>query len=177
MENTDLIFDIRNLLEAPIGTSENYSFEVPIEYENLVVKSNITGKLQTMRLESAIFAHTTNVKIELEFICSRCLKAFTYELSIPSAERHFFLHPPVKNDDPQDTFLINRKKHTIDLTEMLRQEIILHLPVISVCSNGCKGLCPVCGVNLNATTCDCKVESIDTNAGNKPLSILKELIK
>jgi len=53
---------------------------------------------------------------------------------------------------------------------LLRQEIILHFPVVSVCSKSCKGLCPVCGVDLNKENCSC-----DKEQGLKQLSILKEL--
>jgi len=38
---------------------------------------------------------------------------------------------------------------------------VLALPMQRVCSEVCKGICPVCGKNRNETRCDCKIESAD----------------
>jgi uncharacterized protein len=37
----------------------------------------------------------------------------------------------------------------VDITDDIRQEIILAYPMIPICQQNCKGLCPVCGQNLN----------------------------
>ena len=44
---------------------------------------------------------------------------------------------------------------TIDLDPILREQILLALPAYPVCGEGCKGLCPVCGTNLNDRECGC----------------------
>ncbi|MEK7085982.1 MAG: DUF177 domain-containing protein, partial [Patescibacteria group bacterium] len=62
----------------------------------------------------------------------------------------------------------------IDLGEFLRQEIILHFPLIPVCSKSCKGLCPTCGKDKNKEDCDCPKRETE---GYKPLAVLKKLIK
>jgi len=49
-----------------------------------------------------------------------------------------------------------------DLTDMVRQELLLALPMKPLCSEECKGLCPRCGVNLNIETCDCRVKGMDS---------------
>jgi len=38
----------------------------------------------------------------------------------------------------------------------MHEQFVLSLPMKPLCSEGCKGLCPVCGTNLNRNTCDCK---------------------
>lgn len=47
----------------------------------------------------------------------------------------------------------------IDLHEIVRQEVSFHLPVRVVCGDDCKGLCPLCGENLNTGSCRCKSET------------------
>lgn len=47
----------------------------------------------------------------------------------------------------------------VDLTEELREDIIILFPAHPVCSEDCKGLCPRCGANLNKSTCTCKPEA------------------
>lgn len=44
---------------------------------------------------------------------------------------------------------------TVDLDPIVREQILLALPSYPVCSEGCKGLCPVCGANLNDRECGC----------------------
>ena len=47
----------------------------------------------------------------------------------------------------------------MELEDILREQVLLALPMQRVCSEDCKGICPVCGKNRNETGCDCKVES------------------
>ena len=82
----------------------------------------------------------------------------------------FFPAIPKILGDQEDVFLINKKDMTVDLSEVLRQEILLHFPLIPVCSKSCKGLCPKCGIDLNKKTCECKKET----TADKPLAILKQ---
>jgi uncharacterized protein len=47
----------------------------------------------------------------------------------------------------------------MELEDILREQVLLGLPMQRVCSESCKGICPVCGSNRNEDGCDCKVES------------------
>jgi uncharacterized protein len=47
----------------------------------------------------------------------------------------------------------------IELEDILREQVLLTLPMQRVCNEACKGICPVCGTNRNDTTCDCKTEN------------------
>ena len=53
----------------------------------------------------------------------------------------------------------------LDLEDILREQVLLALPMQRVCSEVCKGICPVCGKNRNETACDCRVESFDDRWG------------
>src|SRR5207302_1194432 len=48
--------------------------------------------------------------------------------------------------------------HTIDLTEALRQHLLLAVDLIPICSDDCRGLCAICGSNLNTTSCNCSTD-------------------
>jgi uncharacterized protein len=63
---------------------------------------------------------------------------------------------------------------TIDLNEMLRQEIILHFPPNPLCSSRCKGLCQVCGKDKNKKLCTC---TVDDGKVYKPFKDLKKIIR
>lgn len=52
-------------------------------------------------------------------------------------------------------------KDFVDLTEDIREGLLLHIPGFPVCSERCKGLCPQCGADLNKGSCSC-------TAGGRP---------
>ena len=53
----------------------------------------------------------------------------------------------------------------LELEDLLREQVLLALPMQRVCSEDCKGICPVCGRNRNETACDCSMESSDDRWG------------
>ncbi|MBI2634223.1 DUF177 domain-containing protein [Candidatus Peregrinibacteria bacterium] len=172
-----LIFSIGKLLESSTGTREDYSFDGPVDFDGIEGASSIQGKVQIMRLDDGVNVHTSAVTISVVFQCQRCLKDFKRKVQVKNAERQFLIKAPRQPEDINDLYLIDMKKHRIDLTEMLRQEIILHFPLIPVCSNHCQGICPHCGQNLNEATCQCADEILKIQKDNKPLAALKKLIK
>ena len=74
------------------------------------------------------------------FTCDRCLTDATEKLSSDFAEE---FDPSAAVDD------------LIDVTELLRDEMLLSRPTKNLCKADCKGLCPVCGANLNDGDCGC----------------------
>ena len=60
---------------------------------------------------------------------------------------------------------------SLDLDELLRADILLELPTKYLCREDCKGLCAVCGKNLNDGPCNCNLHQIDPR-----LEVLKQLI-
>ena len=53
----------------------------------------------------------------------------------------------------------------LELEDLLREQVLLALPMQRVCSDVCKGICPVCGKNRNESECGCKLESHDDRWG------------
>lgn len=173
MYNEALKFNVGSLIESTTGVRDLYSFEGPVLFDGINTKSIIKGKLELMRIDDGINVKVSNVEIKVSFRCSKCLKNYIQKIIIKMAERQFLLKEPTQVDDPADLFLIDRKALTIDLTEGLRQEIILHFPSIPVCSKSCLGLCPVCGHNKNKEKCKCAIRQGPPE--NKPLSDLKKI--
>ncbi|MBI5754496.1 DUF177 domain-containing protein [Candidatus Peregrinibacteria bacterium] len=161
-------------MDKPTGTRETYSFEIPLEFENVPLSSNISGKVEIMKIEEGFNAKITEVKTTLELVCHKCLKKISQDVNVDMAERQFLMERPAEVRDENDLYLVHKKDLTIDLGEFLRQEIILHFPLIPVCSKSCKGLCSVCGKDRNKKNCHCREEKIEEE---KPLAILKQLLK
>jgi len=60
----------------------------------------------------------------------------------------------------------------VDLSELVRQLLIVHLPSHTLCKPDCKGLCTHCGADLNEGACECEVDEIDPR-----LAPLRKLLK
>ncbi|MDR2848989.1 MAG: DUF177 domain-containing protein [Verrucomicrobiota bacterium] len=86
------------------------------------------------------------VRQRLTCVCSRCAESFDTEVSDPE-----FVC----------SFEINATTDFVDLTEEVREAIILALPGYPVCREACQGLCMTCGANLNQTACQCRAKDKD----------------
>jgi len=93
----------------------------------------------------------------VSFECARCLGAFKKDLLIGSIIYAYDL---------------NDLGDTVDITPQIREEFLLMLPIIPICSKECKGICSVCGINLNESMCKCSEKKVDS-----PFDILDQLKK
>ena len=94
--------------------------------------------------------------------CDRCLERTRYRL-----EDDFDLHyRPVETIAREEEVGIDEAEAEvgfyegggIELEDVLREQILLALPMQRICSEGCKGICPMCGQNRNQAPCNCKTE-------------------
>ncbi len=161
--NKNLRFSIKPLATAAIGTKEKFTFDVFGEFSNINTKSNVKGELEIMRLEEGFQVTVRNIELDVEFECVKTLKPFVETVKVSEADRIFFINLPKDVEDPNDIFLIDNKKLELDITELLRQEIILHFPPNPVCYESSN--------QLSEYYVDEEMPE------NKPLSILKDLLK
>lgn len=177
-----LRYKVAKLWNSAEGTVEKHQIDEKISFsENpeLVFISNLRAELQFIKLKGEVSVIMTDATVDVKVNCSLCLKEFTLTIEIPGVERSFLWEPEKYIEQSYDVFFIEQKTVTLDLNEMVRQEIILHFPLISVCSKGCKGLCPNCGKDRNTNQCKCSTDNEKelTKESHKPLSNLKELMQ
>ena len=91
-------------------------------------------------------------------ICRRCTVAVSGELAIAVSER--FADPPLAEDD-----LYPIVDDTVDLGPLVRDAIVLELPMAPLCREDCRGLCPQCGADRNESECGC-VAPVDPRWAN-----------
>jgi uncharacterized protein len=105
-----------------------------------------------------------NVKTRIRMFCSRCLEPIDRDLDLAFE----LVFKKVSENTTKDLNLtedelkvIEYEGVQIDMTERIRESIILEVPIKLLCSDNCKGLCPICGENLNFGNCGCKREVVD----------------
>lgn len=98
--------------------------------------------------------------------CDRCSEEFTRKMEMS------FTHNLAQTlvDDGNDDY-IETPDFKLELDEIVISDILLSLPQKNLCKSDCKGLCPVCGQNLNNDECSCDKRQIDPR-----LEILKQLM-
>ncbi len=100
--------------------------------------------------------------------CRRCLERVTTKIAnelrgmftFPGALDKLALSEEGRRE--QGIFPLENNAREIDLTAMVRENIILEYPRFFQCDNDCSGLCPKCGKELNTDSCDCREEFTDS---------------
>lgn len=132
------------------------------ESARLTEAPQINGRLSRsgheVRLQGTITARA-------EVDCDRCLKA----LSVPVATDFDLTYVPASDYysgeaaelQEEDLALSVFDGEAIDLDELVREQVLLAMPPRMLCTEECKGLCPVCGEDRNAQECSCETREID----------------
>ncbi len=138
--------------------------EIDLSGEDAELKSNV-------RVEGILTKHIAETNVEgqiyakAETECTRCLQKieqdlkFSFETAFVTPENYTAAKEAKLNAKDLDVSVFDG--HKIDLTELVREQIILNLPEQIFCSEDCKGLCDKCGANRNLIDCNCEVKEID----------------
>lgn len=149
----------------------------------------ITGPsdlVMTVRKDEDLYQLVGHIRVPLELSCSRCLEPFPFVVDAPFDLRYLPQHmntgaageadddedseaEEVGGDDLSTAFY---RDDQIDLTQLIREQLYLALPMKPLHSEDCKGLCPNCGTNLNETACECQIGWEDPRLA--PLKALKQ---
>ena len=106
-----------------------------------------------------------DLSTELEAPCSRCVEP----VRVPVKSSFDLLYRPLKTVDTAEDVSISEEETEIGyftgdgvmLEDVLKEQVLLSLPIKMVCREDCKGLCPQCGQNLNNGSCDCSPKISD----------------
>lgn len=98
-------------------------------------------------------------------LCSRCSEPVSVPLSdqfvvlFVGAQATFLGEEVELTAAEMDVDVLRNDR--LDLSELLRENVLLNLPLQPLCRAECRGLCSHCGVNLNETSCQCRVQEPD----------------
>ena len=171
-----MIYNVAQLMKAPVGTSLEYDIhedEIQLD-KDIQVIGPLLGHVRLRRTNQGLLVDGW-VDLTLELSCNRCLKEFEQPMHVTFAEQFYptvdvVSGLPLPPFDEDEIFPIDAHHH-VDFTEAIRQNVLLDLPMVAICREDCKGLCPQCGQDLNLGSCECKPE-VDAR-----LSVLKTLLQ
>jgi len=138
--------------------------DLPLDERDLrlVEPARVAGRVK-LRGEEVQVSGTLTTTVET--LCARCLKPVVLPIKAEFSER-FVTAVSWRSEEQhelasEDLSLSVFDGETIELDELVREEIVLATPAQVLCGKDCKGLCPVCGVDRNVTACECETRQVD----------------
>jgi uncharacterized protein len=102
------------------------------------------------------------VRTQVALECSRCLAQFEQSLT---SDIQFVIDlaggKDAEKSEEDGYFVADTSSPYFEIDDLVRESLILSLPLKPLCSEDCKGLCPICGVDLNKKQCHCVKDEID----------------
>lgn len=168
-----LNFSVSALLSKHEGATMNFTVDEEVDFSGIKLNGNVVFDVQFLKLPHEINVQVSDLRAESEAICSRCLKIIPCKIAVSCVEREFIIDLPERNlQEGKDALFVNKDRNEIDLTDMIREELLLHFPLIPLCSESCKGLCDKCGVDLDRGKCSCERENDENKKIMSPFKFL-----
>lgn len=131
-----------------------YPFQEPVRVQGA---AEVSAGVVILRLTAAF---------RFDGRCDRCMDSFSRPYQMPVEH---ILVTSLNNEENDDFVLLDN--YQLKLDELVETDILLGLPSKNLCREECRGLCPMCGKNLNEGLCGCHSETTDPR-----LEILRQLI-
>ncbi len=154
------------IVHEEVGSSHEFNFDfdkiqiaADLDLHDFQGRTQIGRTPQGLLVQAQFSAQTT-----LE--CVRCLSTFEKPLAWTMTELYAFNQKSVT-----DSGLIVPEDAHIDLQPLIREYALLEVPINPICKPDCKGLCPVCGQDLNLRDCGHRPQQDES-----PFSALKKLL-
>ncbi|KAA3660522.1 MAG: DUF177 domain-containing protein [Calditrichaeota bacterium] len=136
-----------------LDSASAFGFENPDDFAGKIkVDITIDKRRSDFYLKFAVMA-------KVFLVCDRCLERFE-SLFEDEARALYTTNEKLVTDDSGSTYLIQEGQRELEVGTEVREIVVLALPIKTVCSENCKGLCK-CGRNLNKEACTCEEPDID----------------
>lgn len=144
-----LRFNVGFLLNQPVGTSRDLHFDFPsIRLHPDLDVRDLRGTVRATRTAQGIFLQSSFDAIVIAE-CVRCLVEFDQPLHTEFEELFAFSERSVS-----ESGLVLQEDANIDLEPLLREYLLVEIPISPLCREDCKGLCSFCGEDLNQRICE-----------------------
>lgn len=173
-----MIIELEGLVDNP-GDSYTISGSIDVDGYQVGEKS---FRLEDGIHYDAVFTNagegillTGMVRAEATGECDRCLDPASFSIAGELQEYYLFDEPEDPRED--EDFEVIGENRSIDLAGPVTDAVVMDTPFVVLCQPDCKGLCPVCGCNLNRETCDCAQKAADERASSSdnPFAALSNL--
>lgn len=165
----ELKFNVAQLLRDPLGASRVADVAVDLYQlapelvagQEDLPEAILQGTLRLMHTNAGILVRG-RLTATATAACARCLEPVAVPLAFEVEEVYVptidIVTGKSVTPDEEDRALWIDEHHILDLAEVLRQNVLITMPLNVLCRDDCRGLCPSCGQNLNQASCTCQAE-------------------
>jgi len=149
-----LRIDLAAVREGPVETTAELPADDPLVVGTGVALASplvVSGRLSTAG--EGKYYWQARLATVVQAVCRRCLAPVRVPIA-PSLGVVFVDENEASQDD--DSYVVPRRATALDLSEAVREELILAVPQYVECRDDCRGLCPRCGADLNLGPCGCQ---------------------
>jgi uncharacterized protein len=152
-------FNLAQFLKSGVGGTREYEFASSGAIDlGDASATDVRGQVKFTLTNFGVLA-SIRLTAALHLTCARCLEPFDLPVESSFEEEYqptIDIATGLPAEFPKsDTAFQVPQTHTIDLAEAIRQNLVLAVDIIPVCSPECRGFCPGCGVNRNLEACAC----------------------
>lgn len=145
--------------------------------EEFVLREFGHAEIDLMKKDEETVLLKGELSAVVEFLCDRCGEPFDYTLSCDfyylfKTGEDTSLHLYEMECVEEDFNTVYLDEPVINISEVLREQVLLAAPEWKICNENCAGLCPGCGAALASEACRC-----ESNAPESPFAVLKNLKK
>ena len=158
-------FNVSQLLKDGIGSRRSYPLDETFKALQETGTSGVKGQVTFTRTDMGVWI-SGPIESNALIFCSRCLNPAECPVHF-SIDEEYLPTVDISNgaaimiqEVKEGAFTLD-SNHILDLTEAVRQYVIINLPMKPLCRQDCAGLCSSCGANLNDGGCACS-DSVDS---------------
>ena len=152
-------------LKIPDIPEEGLDLDIEESIDTDIVLSPASARLRIDKAGAEVMV-TGDLRAEIKLTCSRCLKEFNRNLTVPVNVVYHSIEElkdeahlnEVRSEELDLDFYSGEE---LDLLDLMKEQVELNLPMKPLCDDACKGICPKCGTDLNVKSCTCSVKDID----------------
>ncbi|MBN1289912.1 MAG: DUF177 domain-containing protein [Actinobacteria bacterium] len=176
IQSVDIVIDE----ELPeVGDSKKkaggFDLEINSGYDMLFYPgTEISWSLEATRIFGGIEVEGF-IRGGLSLECYRCLESYRFQVDGHIREHVICLDSHEDKEREADRGEYHIEGGVFDLLQVIRDAVGLSLPIKRLCTLDCRGLCGVCGRNLNTGSCECLTVEVDARL--KPLEALREKLE
>lgn len=177
-----MLIDLEELFKKDNSGKE---FDLELDYDvyncgagSFRIKQKSLLHIELFHFKGGHFTAKGNVSLTVDIPCDRCLEPVEQSFNI-SFDKEFDLDRVVledENENETEEAIFITDDHKLDVSKIIDDELMIAWPSKILCKEDCKGLCHICGHNLNAGDCGCDrvvldprmaaIQDIFKNSGN-----------
>ena len=171
-----LVFDMKDFRNEDFKEYEALVLPVPLglDYEEVEFSNALSCAVRLFRQGDDNVYVTADIETKILVECGRCITPVDIDITT-TFELLFSISSESSEESEADERYFDGE--TLDISDDVRQAIVLEIPAWPLCSETCEGLCPQCGADLNISACPCEPTDEASLSTSNPFSVLSKMLE